>query len=211
MSNDMDILSIQGDITALQMFDSMLPDGLADADFTYLNALTTDDIAMTVEDNSMELMDLGEAVMALEENDFATLESNVEFIQSQQVIEDLYFVNADEEVRPCAADGDLLNWCSLDDLIDGADQDDFFIEVEAHVTFTTANISPPNPVTLSLFYADFLVATSLASYGMPSGPEDAWQSVSLLFKSRLNRNEDDLEDFEFESLNLKFGTTDSDG
>ena len=114
MSNEMAILSINGDITALQTFDMMLPDGLSEADFSYLNDLTTNDIAMTVGDNSMELVDLGVAVMALEENDFAALETSVELLQSQQVIEDLYFVNLDDEVKPCAADGDLLNWCSLD-------------------------------------------------------------------------------------------------
>ena len=114
MSNEMAILSINGDITALQTFDMMLPDGLSEADFSYLNDLTTNDIAMTVGDNSMELVDLGVAVMALEENDFAALETSVELLQTQQVIEDLYFVNLDDEVKPCAADGDLLNWCSLD-------------------------------------------------------------------------------------------------
>ena len=66
MQNGMEVTGIKGDITDLQNFDSGLPAGLDEADFTYLNALKDDDIAQTVSDNTDSIEGLDGRVIMLE-------------------------------------------------------------------------------------------------------------------------------------------------
>ena len=66
MQNGEAITGIEGDITSLQEFDSGLPAGLDEADFTYLNQITDDDIAQTVSDNTGAISGLDGRVMTLE-------------------------------------------------------------------------------------------------------------------------------------------------